>query len=116
MTQGKAACFLFIGLYFKRKIGRQHEIAAETDDVADSVGYRLVHVVYQQQVDGVLDGDGDTADDAKSDELYDFLPFNHLLLNQNTMMDLNPMYFRYPDLTALQNTSYFSFVGIKWPV
>ena len=113
MTQGKAACLFLVGLYFKRKIGCQQEIATETDDIADSVGYRLVHVVYQQQVDGVLDGDGNAADDAKPDEFYDFLPFNHLLLNQNTMMDLNPMYFRYPDFTALQNTSNFSFVGIK---
>ena len=116
MTQGKAASLFLIGLYFKCEVGGEHEIATETDDVADSIGYRLVHVIYQQQVDSVLDGDGDATNDAKSNEFYDFFPFYHFFLNQKTMMDLKPIYFRYPDFTALQNTSNFSFLGIKWPV
>lgn len=79
MAESKATCSFLIGLDLKSEIGSQEEITAETDDIADSISYRLVHVVDQYQIDGILNSDGYTTNDSESDKLYNFLFLNHFL-------------------------------------
>ena len=77
MTESKATCAFFIWLDFESEIGGQEKITTETDDITDGIGDSLIYVVYQYQIDGILNGDGDTTNDSESKELYQFLFLNH---------------------------------------
>lgn len=79
MAECKTACSFFVRLHLKSKIGGQEEITTEADDITDGVGYRLIHIVYQQQIDRILNGDGDTTDNSESEKFYNFLFLNHFL-------------------------------------
>ncbi len=77
MAECKATCSFFVRLHFESEIGGQKEVTTEADDITDGIGNRFIHVVYQYQIDGILNGDGDTTNDSESEELYKFLFFNH---------------------------------------
>lgn len=77
MAECKPTGLLLVGFHLKGKVGSQHEVTAETDNVSNRVGHRLIHIVYQQQVDGILDGNGYTANDTEAYEFYYFFTFYH---------------------------------------
>ena len=77
MAECKASSSFLVWLHFKSKVGGQEEVTTETDNIADGIGNRFIHIVYQQQIDGILNGDGYTTNNPEPNELYKFLFLNH---------------------------------------
>ena len=77
MTQCESAGFFLVRLYLESEVCGHKEIAAEADQVGDSVGYRLVHIVYQLQIDYILNSNGNTPHYPEPEEFYNLFTLNH---------------------------------------
>ena len=48
VTESEPARSFFVWFYLESKISGQQEIATETDNITNGVGYCLIHIIYKQ--------------------------------------------------------------------
>ena len=75
---GEASPVAGVGMLAEGEVGREVVVGEEADDIAHGEGDVELYPVLQQPVDGIVDGDGQHADDAEAEQLAEGLAFEQI--------------------------------------